>query len=269
MQILEDEYQIEALEEAEIEEECSKDETKKSNDDNLQIRIDALEKINLELAKLADEYQSDNDALKSELEAMKLALHKWFTPAQIKVLIYDAKGPKWDDDALQKSMTIIANAGERNLELVRKYIPLPSSATTYRHLSKFSKFFTTGFLHLNAHMMGKKYESLDLLPSQHYLAIGFDAKQIVSGIQINPSTKERTGIATIDPTLKVLEKNPQKLASHAVIFLAMGLDPRIKEVVGYELSTDSCDPESMKEKLFNVIKQTEEVTGQKVRLRIA
>jgi hypothetical protein len=113
-------------------------------------------------------------------------------------------------------------------------------------------------------MLRQKFESLNLLPSQHYLAIGFDAKQIVTGIQTNASTKERTGVATIEPTLKTLEKNPQKLASHAVIFLAMGLDPRIKEVVGYELSTDSCDAESMKEKLFDVIKKTEDVTGQKV-----
>jgi hypothetical protein len=132
-------------------------------------------------------------------------------------------------------------------------------------MQKFSKYFNTGFLKLNAQMLREKYESLDLLPSQHYLAIGFDAKQIVSGIQFNPSSREKTGIATIEPTAITLEKNPQKLASHAVIFLAMGLDPRIKEVVGFELAADSCDPQSMKEKLFNIIIQTENHSKQKVR----
>lgn len=234
------------------------------NIEHLRKRISELEKINLELSISANESRLEMEDLKQQVSSMESALSKWFSPAQIKVLLSDAKGPKWDDDALQKSMTIISNAGERNLELIRKYIPLPSSSTTYRHLSKFSKYFNTGFLHLNARMLKEKYDSLDLHPSQHYLAVGFDAKQIVSGIQINSSTKERTGIATIEPTPTSLEKNPHKLASHAVIFLAMGLDPRVKEIVGLELATDSCDPESMKIKLFDVIKKTEDVTGQKV-----
>lgn len=233
--------------------------------ENLRERIKELEKINCQLAKCADTLNAENEDLKSDFKAVENSLSVWFSPSQMKVLLDGAKGPKWDDDAIQKSMTIIANAGERNLELIRKYVPLPSSTTTYRHMQKFQKYFNTGFLQLNAHMLKEKYESRNLLPSQHYLALGFDAKQIVSGIQFNASSGTKTGIATIEPTPITLEKNPQKLASHAVIFLAMGLDPRIKEIVGFELAADSCDPESMKEKLFNVIIQTENHSNQKVR----
>lgn len=215
--------------------------------------------------KSEENYKEECEKLKMQIQSMMGALNKRFSPAQLKIILEEAIKPQWDDDVLQKSFTIISNAGERNYQMMRQFLPLPAPSTVYNHLRTFSSAFEPGLLDINIEIMKLKYDALNLPPVNKYCLIGMDAKQIVTGIQVNPSTKERVGIATVEPSEKSMEKNPEDMASQAVIFLAMGLDPRVKEVVGYELTTDSSNPESLKEKLFRVLREIEQKAGVKVR----
>lgn len=228
-------------------------------------KIKQLEEENKTLHKMLEDSQTEKEYYKCRLKNMRQLLQKWFSCTQLNILFGEIKNPMWKNEDIQKSITIISNAGERNYELFRNYLPLPSSSTVYRHLQWFNQFFNTGILDLNIRMLKEKYERLNLPAVQQYLAIGFDAKHIVPGVQYDQSTHERTGIATITPTAKALKNNPQQLAKNAVIFMAMGLDPRIKEVVSYELSAESCDAVSLKGKFNNAIIITENRTLLKVR----
>lgn len=77
-------------------------------------------------------------------------------------------------------------------------------------------------------------DTFNYLPSQKRFLILFDEKSIVPGLQQNVSTDEMIGYTTL-PCSK--EK-----AVNAMVFLAAGVELRLKKIVAYHLVGKSIDP---------------------------
>jgi hypothetical protein len=192
-----------------------------------------------------------------QLKKLSVALEKHFTKNQIDVLM-GKKIRRWDTESKRKAILIKQKVGDRNLKLIRKLgFPIPSLTSTKRTLRKLP--FMPGLSSFNLNVLKKEYEQLP--DTQKNVVIGFDGKHLVPGYR----HQEELGKATIEPSLKSLQKNPEKIASQAVVYLLMGLNPRIKRIVDYEYVTDSTDPQAMLDKTLEVVKETEKQCGVKVR----
>lgn len=217
---------------------------KKINQMSMKINILSREKV---------VWRNKFNGLNKEMTKLMLGLQKYFEKDQIEMIKGKIK-VRWSNKTLRKAIRIKIAGGYKMLNILRnKIVPLPAPSTVQEHLSELK--FEPGILHFNLNVL--KQKCANLKPEQKCFIIGFDEKSLIPGVQEDTSTHKRVGTATVEPTAKHLLKNPKKIATHGLIFLAGGLYPRIKEVVDYEFTTNASDPNSMKKKLFEIICATE------------
>jgi hypothetical protein len=197
-----------------------------------------------------------------EVEEIDKKLSNFFGDSQ-KEIIYGMTKPRWDTPTLEKMAALKENIGDRNLAMMSKnFFPAPNPSTIRRHTQNLK--FTAGIQTLNLRVLKRKGEILELAEHQKKLLIGFDEKAIVPGVKYDPSTRQRVGFATLDSTDRQKAKNPDNLATHGQLYLAMGLNPRFKEIIGFDYTTNATDPESTKKRIFELIIKTESETGMEV-----
>lgn len=190
-----------------------------------------------------------------KLTKILTGLKNHFSDSQVDSLM-GKKIRNWDNNSKRKSILIKQKAGDRNLNLIRKLgFPLPSLSSVKRTLKPLD--FKPGILNFNIEVLKHEFEQLS--SESKNVVIGFDGKHIVPGF------KDGFGKATIEPSSNNAKKNPQKIASQTLVFLLMGLNPRIKRIVDYEFITDSCDGKTMLEKTLEVVSESEIQINVKVR----
>lgn len=208
------------------------------------------------------QWKTLNSIHKSELEKIDKNLSNYFGPAQ-REIINGKKKVRWDIPTLEKTAALKANVGDRNLEMLGKnFFPTPTPRTLRLHLSEYK--FKPGTQEVNMKVLKRKVDVLNLAHYQKKMLIGFDEKSIVPGVKYDPSIRERIGYATLDPTAAQKSKNPSQIATHGQLYLALGLNPRFKETLGYDFTSNSTDPAAMKKRLFTMIIQAENETGLEV-----
>lgn len=216
-------------------------------------KISQMSKKIIILSREKVAWRNNFNGLNKDMTKLMTGLRKYMGHDQIELIKGKLK-VTWSNKTLRKAIQIKLAGGAKLLNILRqKIIPLPAPSTIQQHLSELK--FEPGILHFNLDVLKQKCASLK--PEQKCFIIGFDEKSLIPGIQEDTSTHKRVGTATLDPTAKHLLKNPKQIATHGLIFLAGGINPRIKEVVDYEFTTNATDPESMKKKLFEVICATE------------
>lgn len=222
---------------------------------------ESLTKENLMLMKETSKLKIKITTITSLNNTLKKGLVKYFSPAQMKIFM-GAKRVTWDFQTMKKAALIKVSCGNRKLDMLRGFFPFPSSRSVRVHLNKIP--FEPGIQKFNLEVMKTQCESLELANHEKNFLIGFDCKSITPGVQEDPSSGKRIGHATIEPTEKHLKKNPEKLASNGLLFLAMGINPRIKKIVDFEFVCDSVNPKALRQKLDEIIIQTEKIGGVRV-----
>jgi hypothetical protein len=221
-----------------------------------------MQRENMELKESEKIWKFKYDEKVKEIENIESRLSRYFGDTQMEIIHGKDKAP-WDNETLEKMAALKENIGERNLEMMSKhYFPAPHPSTIRRHLKDFK--FKAGLQTLNMRVLKRKSDIMDLHDHQKKILIGFDEKQIVPGVKFDPSTRQRVGFATLDSTENQKAKNPNNLATHGQLYLAMGLNPRFKEIIAFDYTSNATDPESTKKRIFEIIIQTEKESGMKV-----
>lgn len=174
------------------------------------------------------------------------------TEDQLK-MINGKKKVGWKNESIKKALLIKIHGGKRVLDLVRNTcFPLPSAETINRRIKDLE--FSSGILLFNLEVLKAKCQYLD--STQRHFGIVFDEKAIVPGLELNNSTKQFVGNITMELPNHIKQ---QQLASHGLVFMAMGVDPRIKEIAAFEFTGSSTCPRAMKSYLFNLIIKIENI----------
>lgn len=181
-------------------------------------------------------------------------LSKYLSPEQIEI-INGKKNVVWSNECVRKSLLVKIRGGGRVLNYVRQNcIPLPCSSTINRRIKDID--FSTGILYFNLQILKAKCESLDF--NEKRFGLVFDEKAIIPGIQKDQTNNVHIGKATIKaPSHKTTD---DQLANHGLLFMVTGIDPRIKEIVAYELTGASTCPIEMKTYIFKLICEVENIS---------
>lgn len=185
---------------------------------------------------------------------LKNLTRKYLSQEQLDIM-NGKKRVVWDNESVKKALLIKIRGGKRVLDFVRNScVPLPTAVTLNRRIKEIS--FSCGILFFNIEVLKAKCESLE--GNERHFGLCFDEKAIIPGQTFDPSSNSYIG----KPTMKVSASvNENQLANHALVFIAMGMDPRIKEVVSFELTGSSTSGKEMKEYIFNVISEIESKAG--------
>jgi hypothetical protein len=200
----------------------------------------------------------ENATLKEELENLKSGLEKFFSTSQMK-LLKGAKKVVWDEETLKKAVLVKTICGNRKMEFIRTLLPFPTSKTVRWHLAKIP--FDIGIQLFTLEILKRQCDELGLQNFERQFVLGMDCKALKAGVQTDPSTGQKIGFTSVTPTQACLKKNSLKIATNAQVGLLMGLGPRIKKVVNFELVAGASEPIEMAAKVKNVLKETEERGG--------
>lgn len=198
--------------------------------------------------KLSDSF-AENEKLKNKLNFINNRLKVHFEEDQIKALMGE-KVSEWSEATLSKALALKVRGGNNVLDFVRKeFVPLPSSRTCNRHLENVP--FMSGFQISSMKILAHKIAGLPR--EKRKFAIVMDEKAITPGMKFDPSSKTFIGKATIQTTAAHLKKNPEQIATHVLVFQLVGLNVRLKDILGYEFTAGATDGEALAEKLIQAI----------------
>lgn len=170
-------------------------------------------------------------------------MKKFLTDEQVKMMNGNKK-VKWDNESIKKALLIKIYGGKRTLDLVRdKCVPLPSEVTINRRIKDLE--FSSGVIHFNIEILKAKCENLT--NEERHFGLVFDEKAIVPGLELNNNTEHM--------------QEQKQLASHGLVFMTMGVEPRIKQVVAFEFTGSSSCPRAMKVYIFDLIIKIENMAN--------
>lgn len=180
----------------------------------------------------------------------KIALQSVFTDCQIKALFSKQRCVRtWSHDTIKRALQLKFVCGTNGYnELIRQGYPLPNARTLQRRIEDFK--FQPGISEqmLEFLKMKKPYFKND---SDVECGLIFDEMSITSKRSYNPSTGSLIGSITFP--------NDTGDATHAIVFMLVGVCYRWKHVVGYHFTGNKFDSRVLKEIIFQIINKTEEI----------
>lgn len=189
---------------------------------------------------------------KSERLISEKNLSKYLDNDQLEY-IRGKKRVNWGVKSISKAL-FLRKKGKTTLDMVRtQIIPLPSLNTCNRRIKDIQ--FSPGILDFNLHLLEEKCKNL--APVQKNFTIGFDEIGIIPGYALDPSTKQHMGNVTLP------EK--ENWANLSLVCVAMGFEPRVKQIVAYHFTDKTTTGDDMKEFIFLLIRRMESCCGIKVR----
>ncbi|XP_058811147.1 uncharacterized protein LOC131675796 [Topomyia yanbarensis] len=176
------------------------------------------------------------------------ALNQTFNPDQVEMLLYRKSNPRvWSDETITESLKTRFVCGGKAYEHERKKIPLPSNRQLQRRMEDLN--FDCGILDEVIELLKLK---LNAMPD-HDLDCGivFDEMSIQEAKKFCLPSKQFYGEITIP--------GQQGLASHALVFMLIGIRNRWKQVVGYYFTGNSIPDGILQQIVVNVIKRAERI----------
>lgn len=204
--------------------------------------------------KISEGWRIKYAKLQKQFSAFNKSLGNYLSKEQIET-IQGKKNVKWSNGAIKKGLLLKIRGGSRVLNYVRKkVIPLPSVPTINRSVSELN--FSSGICEFNLEVLKAKCESFK--PAERRFGLCFDEKALIPGIRFDPKTQKPIGKPTMALSSKV---DQNQLASHGLVFLIMGMEPRIKEIVAFEYTGSSTCGIAMKKYIFDLIIHVENVSN--------
>lgn len=232
--------------------------------------IAAMEKkiINLEL-QISDERKKSHK-WRTELMKLKVKLGKFFSQDQIKSMC--GKKVIWSTKTIQKALILKYKLGKQfyDKSFIKKYAPFPSNATLMRKIHKFK--ITPGTCKINVKILAAKMEKIPI--NRRSMGLVFDEKAIIPSSQTDGNSPHYNGITTLLPSKTIRERAAGKKeekgeevteikvrAKNALVVLAAGTYVREKEIVGLHYTAGCTDGKAMKEFIFSLIKDVEDMAN--------
>lgn len=197
--------------------------------------------------------QYRNRMLKNKLDsdAYRKAVSKIFNEDQLRALFKNKKGRirNWSNETIQRALKYKFACGVSGYEeLLRQGIPLPSLRTLSRKLEDFK--FQPGIS--NDMLKFLKYKK-SFFNKERDIECGlvFDEMSITSKKCYNPATGSLVGDITFP--------GEKGIATHALVFMLVGICNRWKHIVGYHFTGNSFNSNTLKQIIFQIINKTEKL----------
>ena len=192
--------------------------------------------------------------MKKDYDILLDSLKLYFEDDQLKSLQNKSLSvKKWTNSTIKKAIMILSLGSSRALNYCRKFIaPLPCDRTVRRHLESF--VIQPGILDIVIDVVRLKVENFT--PTQLRMGLVIDEKAIVPGESLERKSKEYIGKATLPPG--------NLYADNVLVFLLVGIEIRVKEIVAYHLTTKKGDAEAQTKFLLELIKYIENNTDIKI-----
>ena len=215
---------------------------------NLLARISQLENDSLTEKKKSRRLKMKNSLLVKELNDLKKGMRKYLATDQINAMT-KKKIKGWSNSTIKKAIIINQKGGKNLLNFIRNnVVPLPTVQLLRKRVNNFD--FKPGILAKNLQSIAN--DTSGFSPSQKSFLILFDEKAIVPGLQQN-SLSEIIGFTT-------LPRSKDK-AVNAMVFLAAGVEVRLKRIVAYHLVGKSINSLLLHAFLLELIIAFEQITG--------
>lgn len=187
---------------------------------------------------------------KKDNDTYKKALSSIFTEDQIKCLVKKNRNVKeWSHETIKRALQLKFVCGVNGYEeLIRKGMPFPSVRTLRRRLESFK--FKPG-------ISNEMLEFLKYKKSYFKLDIDLECGLIFDEMAITPKKcyDSSSGSVIGDITFPNEEGN----ATHALVFMLVGIASRWKHVVGYHFTGNSFNSKTLKDIVFQIISKTEDI----------
>jgi len=191
-------------------------------------------------------------ALKRKINSdkYKKALSSVFTEDQIEALFTKRRTIRnWSNETIKRALQLKFVCGANGYEeLTRQGIPLPSLRTLRRRLKHFK--FEPGISDLMIKFLTYKKSHFEN-ETDFECGLIFDEMAITPNKCYNPSTESLIGHITFS--------NEKGNATHALVFMLVGIASRWKHVVGYHLTGNSFNSKTSKEIIFQIINKPENI----------
>lgn len=220
--------------------------------------LQKLQKENINLKTKVTKLKLKNSMLNSKNLRYQKGVEKYFSPSQ-KEIFLGAKKVKWDPIIMKKAAILKVTLGNRKIDLLRNFFPFPSSRCLRDNMAKIP--FEVGLQEFNLQMLKVEIEKKNLKKFEKSFVLGFDCKALMPGLQYDFFSQKHIGFSTLEPSEASLKKNPQKIATQGLVFVLLGMNPRIKKIADFEYVCSSIKPEAMMEKLIEVIMESERISG--------
>lgn len=170
------------------------------------------------------------------------ALNKTFNADQVDVLLYDKQRPKeWSNKTITESLKTKFACGKKGYEHERQKYPIPSERTLQRRMEDMG--FESGILYDVLELLRLKVNTMD--EADLDCGIIFDEMSIEEARSYCiPSGKFYGNVTTEDQRV---------LASHALVFMLVGIKSRWKQVVAYHFTGNTVSENILKNILWELI----------------
>nr|XP_029717053.1 uncharacterized protein LOC109428116 [Aedes albopictus] len=176
------------------------------------------------------------------------ALENTFNPDQVDILLYKRKQAKeWSDNTITESLKTKFVCGKQGYEHVRQKYPLPTQRTLQKRMEDLN--FDTGILDDVIELLKLKLNTMT--PEDLDCGIVFDEMSIEEARSYSVADSKFFGDVTIS--------GPAGTASHALVFMLVGVRSRWKQVVGYHFTGHTIFEEALKDIVFEIIEKVEAI----------
>lgn len=202
--------------------------------------------LQLEIEGMKQDYQE----LAKEHNTLQTNLSSYFNHDQVAALKNPSHSVKqWDANTIKKAILIQSIGSTRVLNYCRKNVaPLPCDRTLRSILQNLS--LKPGILHEVISILNTELEHFT--PSQMRMGIVFDEKALVPGESIERMTKNYYGKVTLPPG--------EDYADNVLVFLLVGIEIRVKEIVAYHFISKKSNADSLARFLKELIRTIEKET---------
>lgn len=174
------------------------------------------------------------------------ALNKVFNSDQVDMLLYEKQHPKqWNDKTIAESLKTKFVCGTKGYEHQRKTYPLPSERTLQRRVESLD--FNPGTLNNVLDLLKLKLNTMH--PDDFDCGLVFDEMSIEEARSFCIADSRFYGDITIP--------GQSGTATHALVFMLVGIRSRWKQIVGYHFTGNSIPETELKEIAFDIIRKVE------------
>lgn len=179
----------------------------------------------------------------------KAALSKMVHKDQIHAVVKKSRIRNWSNETIQRALKLKFSCGVHGYEeLINQGIPLPSIRTLARKLEEFN--FQPGISQEMFEFLKFKKSSFN---DERDVECGlvFDEMCVTDRNRYNPAIGSLVGNITFP--------GKQGIATHAIVFMLVGICSRWKHIVAYHFTGNSFDSNILKNIIFQIIHSAEEL----------
>lgn len=192
--------------------------------------------------------QRDDWKKQAEINSFaKAALKRILNEDQIHVLVHNLQRPKvWSEETIIDGLKLKFATGSAGYNKLCEKLPLPSIRTLTRRLENLK--FDVGILMEILELLSLKRQCMD--DEDLNCGIVFDEMSITELRRYCPANQKFFGTVTVGG-------GQGKLASHALVFMLVGMKRRWKQIISYEFTGNSIPANVIKNRIHQLIELVE------------